>query len=85
MQVNSSVNKDFSRVPPISATVRCTDFNEEFDYSSGENSTTVSLPLNKRIEYLYASCCWIPLLPPDSESNWSLKLIINTQRRSNGK
>jgi hypothetical protein len=70
--------------PFINAEVRCTDYNEEFDYSSGENSTTVLLPLNKQIEYFYQGCCWISLLPPDLGSNWSLKLIINTNRRLDG-
>ncbi|CAF2662529.1 unnamed protein product [Rotaria sp. Silwood2] len=71
-------------VPSINNQVRCTDYNEEFDYSSGENSTTVLLPLNSRIEYLYEGCCWITLLPPDSESGWALKLVVNTNRRLDG-
>ncbi len=71
-------------IPSIDTSVRCTDYNEEFDYSSGESSTTVLLPINQRIEYFYAGCCWITLLPPDSESDWSLKFIINTNRRSDG-
>jgi hypothetical protein len=73
-----------SIIPAINATVQCTDYNEEFDYSSGETSTTVLLPLNKKIEYFYRGCCWIPLLPLDSESDWSLKFIINTNRRFDG-
>jgi hypothetical protein len=72
------------RVPSINALVRCTDFDAHFDYSSGESTTNVLLPINKRIEYIYSSCCWIPLLPPDSESNWSLKLVVNTYPRPDG-
>ncbi len=71
-------------VPSINARVRCTDFDAHFDYSSGESTTSVSLPINKRIEYIYGGCCWIPLLPPDSESNWSLKLVVNTYPRPDG-
>ena len=74
-----------TRSPAINASVQCTDYSEEFDYSSGESSTMVSLPLDDRIEYLYTGCCWIPLLPPDSESNWSLKLIVNTKQRADGR
>lgn len=54
--------------PAISATVQCTDFDEQFDYSSGEISTSITVPMNKRIEYLYQGCCWITLLPPDQGS-----------------
>jgi hypothetical protein len=71
-------------VPSINATVRCTDFDAHFDYSSGESTTNVLLPINKRIEYIYAGCCWITLLPPDSESSWSLKLVVNTYPRPDG-
>jgi hypothetical protein len=79
-----SNNDTSSMIPFIDARVRCTDYNEEFDYSSGENSTTVLLPLNKIIQYFYQGCCWIPLLPPDSASSWSLKFVINTNRRLDG-
>lgn len=72
-----------SQIPWINTTVQCTDYNEEFDYSSGERSTSVSLPINEIIEYIYQGCCWITLLPPDSGSNWSLKLTINTKKRFN--
>ncbi|CAF4597207.1 unnamed protein product, partial [Rotaria sp. Silwood2] len=51
----------------LPAMVRCTDFNEQFDYSSGEISASVTLPMNKVIEYAYQGCCWIPLLPPDTD------------------
>ena len=44
----------------------------------------VSLPLNARIEYFYQGCCWIPLLPPDAESRWSLKFVVNTKERADG-
>ena len=52
----------------ISALVQCTDFSEKFDYSSGEDSTLVTLPINRWIEYFYKGCCWIPLLPPDTDN-----------------
>ncbi|CAF3417555.1 unnamed protein product [Rotaria sp. Silwood1] len=83
----SSSNQSMSSVtiPSIDTSVRCTDYNEEFDYSSGENSADVLLPINSRIEYLYQGCCWITLLSPDSESDWSLKLIVNTYRRPDGR
>lgn len=68
----------------ISALVRCTDYDAEFDYSTGEYSTTVIVPFNKQIEYYYQGCCWIPLLPPDAASNWSLKFVVNTKRRLDG-
>jgi hypothetical protein len=80
--LNSSRNP--LRLASINATVRCTDYNAQFDYSSGESSTTVSLPVSKQIEYLYAGCCWIPLLSPDAASNWNLKFVINTNRRADG-
>jgi hypothetical protein len=73
-----------SITPSIDARVRCTDYNEEFDYSSGETSTMVLLPANSRIEYLYFGCCWIALLPPDIASSWSLRLVVNTYRRLDG-
>jgi len=84
LDINQTRNNYSSMIPSINTAVRCTDYNEEFDYSSGETSTTVLLPLNKKIEYFYQGCCWIPLLPPDLESDWSLKFIINTNRRSDG-
>lgn len=70
----------------IKAMVECTDFNEQFDYSSGEISTAITLPQNKIIEYFYQGCCWIELLPPDTDQSldWSLKLVINTNRRRDG-
>lgn len=68
----------------INGQVKCTDFSREFDYSSGESSTTISLPTNSRIEYRYQGCCWISLLSPDAESDWSLPLLINTHRRADG-
>ena len=71
--------------PSINAQVKCTDFSAEFDYSSGETAVTVVLPANARIEYRYYGCCWIPLLMPDSESDWSLPLVINTYRRPDGR
>jgi hypothetical protein len=80
--INSTLNS--SRIPLIDNRVRCTDYSEQFDYSSGESSTTVSLPVNSKINYFYAGCCWIPLLSPDTESDWNLKFIINTNRRADG-
>jgi hypothetical protein len=74
-----------SLIRSISAKVRCTDYNEEYDYSSGESSTSILLPINRLIEYVYSSCCWIPLLLPDKGLDWSLKLVINTNRRLDGK
>jgi hypothetical protein len=73
-----------STIPQIDTMVRCTDYSEQFDYSSGESSTTVLLPANKQIVYFYTGCCWIPLLSPDSAFDWSLKFIINTNRRADG-
>jgi hypothetical protein len=72
-------------IPLVNASVQCTDFNAEFDYSSGETSTTVLLPVNDRIQYTYSSCCWIPLLVSDAHSDWSLKIVIDTNRRLDGK
>ena len=77
-------NSYLSTIPSISAMVQCTDYNEEFDYSSGESSTTVLLPINKQINYVFQGCCWITLLPPDTGSEWSLKLLVNTKQRSDG-
>ena len=70
--------------PAINASVRCTDYSAEFQYSTGESSITAVLPVNDKIEYIYTSCCWIPLLPPDSASTWSLRFLINTHKRSDG-
>ncbi|CAF1065675.1 unnamed protein product [Rotaria magnacalcarata] len=54
----------------ILAKGQCTDFNEQFDYSSGEISTLVTVPMRNIIEYAYAyqGCCWIALLPPETGS-----------------
>lgn len=57
----------------IEAMVQCTDFSEDFDYSSGEISTPVTLPVTKWIEYFYEGCCWINLLPPDTENRNTTK------------
>lgn len=72
-------------LPIINASVPCTDFNEAYDYSSGEDLIPRMMPSNKRIEYYYKGCCWIPLLSPDTDEAWSLRMVINTQRRSDGK
>ncbi|CAF3431832.1 unnamed protein product [Rotaria sp. Silwood2] len=84
LQIYGYRNSSISKIPSIDARVRCTDYSEEFNYSTGENSTNIDLPINNRIEYVYSSCCWITLLPPDSGSNWSLKLVINTKQRLDG-
>lgn len=70
---------------PIDALVKCTDYSEAFDYSVGEISHTIFLPTNSLIEYRYKGCCWITLLSPDTESDWSLPLLINTSRRADGR
>ena len=82
--INPNSSSNSLRLASINATVRCTDYNVQFDYSSGESSTTLSLPTSKQIEYLYAGCCWIPLLSPDAASNWNLRFLINTNRRADG-
>ncbi|CAF2109287.1 unnamed protein product, partial [Rotaria magnacalcarata] len=52
----------------IPTKVQCTDFNEQFDYSSREISTLVTVPMRNIIEYAYQGCCWIALLPPETGS-----------------
>lgn len=79
-----ATNTSSRLISQIDARVRCTDFNEAFDYSSGEDSITRLMPVNQYIEYVYSDCCWIRLLPPDSGDRWSLKVTINTTPRLNG-
>ncbi len=69
----------------ISTQVLCTDFSEEYDYASGEKYTIIQLPINKRLNYTFASCCWIPLLPDQSGPDWRLNVVIDTYPRVNGK
>ena len=75
------INSETSLYPSISAQVLCTDFDEAFDYASGENYTLLQLPINKRLTYTYESCCWISLLPLQNTPSWTLNLVINTYRR----
>jgi len=69
----------------ISTEVLCTDLKEEYDYASEEKYTAITLPINKRLTYRFESCCWIPLLPIGDTPSWGLTLIINTNRRVDGK
>lgn len=69
----------------ISTQVLCTDFSVDYDSASGEKYTTLQLPINQRLIFKYASCCWIGLLPYNYEPDWALTLIIDTNRRVDGK
>lgn len=79
---NTSVSSTYRS---ISTDVLCTDFNEIYDHASGESSVVIQLPINKRLLYTYTDCCWIGLLPNNSQPGWALNLIIDTNRRLDGK
>lgn len=68
----------------ISTQLLCTDFSIDFDYASGEKETMLVLPVNRRFEYSFASCCWIPLLQVGA-ADWAVNLVINTHRRLDGR
>lgn len=67
----------------ISTQLLCNDFSPDFDYASGEKQTTLVLPVNRRFEYSFASCCWIPLLSVGT-TDWTVNLVIDTHRRADG-
>lgn len=69
----------------ISAQVLCTDFSAEYDFASGESYALLQIPINKRLTYAYQACCWINLIPLQETPSWSLNLVINTNRRLDGK
>jgi hypothetical protein len=69
----------------ISTQVLCTDFSVDYDYASGENDTILQLPIDKRLTYVYSSCCWIGLLPDSNTPPWTLTVVIDTHRRIDGK
>lgn len=71
-------------VPVLSTHVPCTDFNDVFDFSSGEGATDLIIPRDIRFSFIVSSCCWIPLLRFNDTGKWSLEVVINTSRRSNG-
>ena len=70
-------------IPTFNTNVPCTDFSDEFDYSSGEGTVDVVVPKDVRFTYVSQSCCWINLL--DGGNDWSLALVVDTHRRRNGK
>ena len=65
--------------------VLCTDCSDRDNYISGEKYTILQLPINKRITYTYAHCCWIRLLSHSFDPAYSLNVVIDTQRRVDGK
>jgi len=69
----------------VTAAVSCTDYDDQFDYATGEKYTTLYLPPNRRFNYTFQSCCWISLLSNSGEPDWSLNMMINTYRRLDGK
>jgi hypothetical protein len=79
---STSVSNLYRSIP---TQVLCTDFSVDYDYASGEKYTTLQLPINERLTYTYASCCWIGLLPNNDTPSWGLNLIIDTHRKLNGK
>ncbi|UJR17558.1 hypothetical protein I4U23_004454 [Adineta vaga] len=78
-----SSNGSVYTIPTFSTNVPCTDFNDDFDYSSGEGSVDVIVPRDVRFTYAVQSCCWISLL--EGSGSWSLALVVDTHTRRNGK
>jgi hypothetical protein len=66
-----------------SVAVPCTAYNLPENYTSGEGRVQISLPVNWTITGVFIGAAWFTLV--QGGGNWSVAVVINTYRRSNGK